>query len=283
MTAVVYILPALGWGLMPVLAKRNGGNSYDQLLGTTIGAAVLSVMLTLIMNVKFELPVFLVSLSSGLFWSIGQLLQFKALESSEVSNVMPISTGTQLLFTTFISGIFLSEWHDYQDVLFSVLALLIMFGSVYLMISKKSGFALATKNVTLLICLSSLMLCLYATITPFFKISGVQIFLPQSLGMLLGGVLIFKRKYPLKSVNQSVVKNFSVGLSWWIANISLFYLSSKVGVGISYSLSQLCVFVSIIGGIIFLKERKSAKQILFLGIGICLFATSILILGALKN
>ncbi len=33
---------------------------------------------------------------SGIFWSLGQLMQFKAIQIASVSKVMPISNGSQL-------------------------------------------------------------------------------------------------------------------------------------------------------------------------------------------
>ena len=91
-------LPALGWGLMPIVAKLMGGKSEEQLLGTTIAALIFGSVFGFLNQVSYAMVPFFISLLSGGFWACGQYFQFLALEKAEVSKVMPVSVGTQLLF-----------------------------------------------------------------------------------------------------------------------------------------------------------------------------------------
>src|SRR5699024_8116154 len=121
----------------------------------------------------------------------------------------------------------------------------------------------------------------YATITSLFHISGMAIFLPQAMGMCLGALVILSLKKESLS-KERVAYNLLTGCSWSIANLSLFYTASELGMGLSYTISQLCIFVSVIGGMFFLKEKKSTMEIRRIGFGVVLFFSAILVLSYFK-
>ncbi|MBP3040400.1 EamA family transporter [Bacillaceae bacterium Marseille-Q3522] len=114
---LVYIMPAIGWGLMPILSKRAGGTPKQQLFGTSIIALIVTIFLGLIHQVNYQFFGLCIAMLSGFFWAIGQLLQFEALKKSSVSKVMPVSNGSQLIFTSVFSGLILSEWKDIDKAL----------------------------------------------------------------------------------------------------------------------------------------------------------------------
>ncbi len=61
---------------------------------------------------------------SGIFWSLGQLMQFKAIQIASVSKVMPISNGSQLTFTTLLAVILFNEWTSFKMLLIGSLSIL---------------------------------------------------------------------------------------------------------------------------------------------------------------
>lgn len=61
---------------------------------------------------------------SGIFWSLGQLMQFKAIQIASVSKVMPISNGSQLTFTTLLAVILFNEWTSSKMLLIGSLSIL---------------------------------------------------------------------------------------------------------------------------------------------------------------
>lgn len=265
---------------MPIVAKKAGGQAYQQLLGTTMGALVFSIVLTLITAPHFVPFEFAISFCSGIFWGFGQLFQFKGFEQDDISKVMPVSTATQLLFTTVASGVILHEWKTTRDSLVSLLGLVVMVVGIFI-INWSSEKSTRLKMETIaIVCLSSAFLCLYVTTTNFFGISGFSIMLPQALGMICVAVIL-ALKNGLKPSSPIAFNGFT-GISWAIANVSLFYISTKVGVGISYTLSQLCVFVTVVGALIFLKEKKSRPEQIKLLVGAALFLVALFITSSVK-
>lgn len=176
-------LPALGWGLMPIVAKLMGGKSEEQLLGTTIAALIFGSVFGFLNQVSYAMVPFFISLLSGVFWACGQYFQFLALEKAEVSKVMPVSVGTQLLFVTLASGFFLKEWKDLTTVIFSIMALGVILTGVFLVTKTTHQKTSLSQQVLLYLCCSSAFLMLYVTVTGLFQISGAQIFLPQAVGI----------------------------------------------------------------------------------------------------
>lgn len=282
--SILYCLPALGWGLMPVISKKAGGKPFEQLLGTTITALFFGILINFIFTPQYTKFGFLVCIASGFFWSLGQLLQFVALKGNEVSKVMPLSNGTQLVFTLISSGVLLGEWKNSVEVIMSFVAIVLLVIAMILF-SKKVGeeaneIKISFKTL-LIIIVSSICLATYVSISNFFHIEGVVVFFPQSIGMFLTSAIFFIFEKNNGSL-INVAKNTSTGFSWCIANLSVFYAASKIGLGLSYTISQLCIFISVFGGYFILGEKKNKREIINICIGFCLFLASILILSKFK-
>lgn len=286
MVYLIALLPALGWGLMPVIAKVMRGTPREQLLGTTIAALSVSMIVNCVFNITYEIEPVIISFISGFFWSIGQYFQFLVINKADVSKVMPVSNGTQLLFTTLCAGIFLGEWQSNSQAILTLTCLVVLTFSIYLVTkSDKISDKLSKKSI-LILCLSSLCLMIYVSITSYFKVSGIQVFLPQALGMFGGSMLfsVIKTNHstPSKLNLKKISKNIFTGLSWVLANMSLFYVSRHLGVGFTYSISQLCVILSSYFGVALLKESKSLKEIKFLNVGSLLYIINIIIMSTQK-
>ncbi|MGI6155832.1 MAG: GRP family sugar transporter [Enterococcus lemanii] len=177
---IIYCLPALGWGLMPIIAKKAGGNPFEQLIGTTVAAVLFAVTINLFSDVNYTALGVMVSFISGIFWAFGQILQFAALKKSEVSKVMPISNDTQLLFTSLSSGIILSEWKSPTETLASIVVIFLLLIAMYLFSVKGHQVKEAgnlTFQIILIISSSSMFLMGYVTITNFFWNFRIKYFL----------------------------------------------------------------------------------------------------------
>lgn len=284
MNYFIYCLPALGWGLMPVISKKAGGTPVEQLVGTTIAAFGVSILINLIAGVEYTLIGVVASLISGAFWAGGQYLQFKALADGAVSQVMPISNGTQLVFTSLASGVLLREWQSTKQSFITLLLMVVILFAIYLItINQKNGKVAKPLSLQtiLTICASSLCLMGYVITTTLFHVEGLQIFLPQACAMFLSACVMTKVDQRKPNVTN-VLRNILTGISWAIANISLFYTAARLGVGLSYTISQLCIFVSIIGGILLLREKKTKVEIMHTTIGALLFFSAILGLSHFK-
>ena len=93
----------------------------------------------------------------------------------------------------------------------------------------------------------------YVVIADIFGVSGTDALFFQSIGMAIGGFLLsMKHETNIKSA-----LNLIPGVVWAIGNLFMFYSQPKVGVATSFSLSQLLVIVSTLGGIFLLGEKKT--------------------------
>ncbi|MBO1096090.1 EamA family transporter [Enterococcus casseliflavus] len=284
MNYLIYCLPALGWGLMPIISKKAGGSPVEQLLGTTVTAFGISIILSFLTGVEYTLTGTIAALISGSFWAGGQYLQFKALKTGSVSIVMPLSNGTQLVFTSLAAGILLREWQSMRQSLVTLLLLLVILAAIYLITmnqKKDTEQKTVSLQTMIMICTSSLCLMGYMITTSLFHVEGLQIFLPQAFAMFLSSCVIAKFD-PGKQELSRVSRNVLTGIFWTIANVSLFYIVTQLGVGLSYTISQLCIFVSIIGGILLLKEKKTKVEVMHTIIGMVMFFSAILGLSQFK-
>lgn len=276
------ILPVLGWGFMPIIAKINGGNSRETMLGTTVFVLLVTGIFSFFQGYTYDFSTFLVSFLSGFLWGIGQWLQFESFEKINVSEAMPISNGTQLLFTSVLAWVFLNEWPGLLIGIFSIFSLSIMIAGIFLINKKEqSNQQSSLIRAIILLCISSLALAMYVSITKYFKIAGGIVFFPQSIGMVLFTILLLVVKRE-RIRFKIVARNWTTGLSWLIANIAIFYASQEIGLGLVFSISQLCVLISIFGGILILNEQKTKAEIAQLKIGTVLICVGILLLGLTK-
>lgn len=277
-------LTVLGWGFMPIIVKINGGNSRETMLGTTIFVLWVTWMFSFFQGYTYDLKTFIVCFLSGILWGIGQWLQFESFVKLNISDAMSISNGTQLIFTSVLSWVLLNEWPGLLTGIFGIICLCLMILGIYL-INKKEQNQIHHRNSLLrnilILMASSLAFSFYVSITKYFKISGGIVFFPQGLGMFLFSVILLIAKNEYICL-KAAVKNWITGLSWLIANIAIFYTSQQLGLGLTFSISQLCVLVSIFGGILILKEPKTKGEMKHLKIGSLLICAGIFLLGLTK-
>ncbi len=97
----------------------------------------------------------------------------------------------------------------------------------------------------------------FVVLGDIFGVGGTDALFFQSVGMAIGGfILSMNHKTSLKST----ALNLLPGVIWGIGNLFMFYSQPKVGVATSFSLSQLLVIVSTLGGIFILGERKRSSS-----------------------
>ena len=258
--AILYLLPALGWGLMPIIANLTKAKPINQLLGTSTTALLLGIIFTVIVQPTYDWLSFAAAFLSGCFWSVGQYLQFNSFQLLPVSEAMPISNGTQLIGTTFIAAIFFKEWTNLTMIMIGMTGILLIILGIRLTSyieeqGKKQSNTIKRKAITLLL-LSSAALTIYVTLPQALLVSGAVVLFPQSIGMWFSSLCltIIKRE---EFAWSEVVKNLGTGVAWSIANLSLFFAMPIIGVAKSFTFSQMAVLISIYAGIFILKVRKT--------------------------
>ncbi|AKO91003.1 MULTISPECIES: GRP family sugar transporter [Priestia] len=283
MDILLAILPAIFWGSIVLFNVKLGGGPYSQTLGTTIGALLFSVVIYLVVHPVLTPTIFIVGIVSGLFWALGQSNQLKTIDYIGVSKTMPISTGMQLVSTALFGVIVFHEWSTTTTVILGVLALIfIVIGIVLTSVEDKKDDnqnAQFKKGIVTLI-ISTIGYLIYVVVARLFNVDGWVALFPQAIGMFIGGLIL---TYKHKPFNKYAIRNIIPGLIWAAGNMFLFISQPKVGVATSFSLSQMGIVISTLGGIFLLGEKKSKRQLVFITIGIILIILGGVFLGMAKS
>ena len=285
MDILIALLPALFWGSVVLINVLVGGGPYNQIRGTTFGALIIGIILLLTGNAEFGDPtIIIVGLISGAFWALGQGYQLKSISLIGVSKTMPFSTGLQLVGTTLFSAVFLGEWSTGTQVTLGLLAMvLLVIGIAMTSIKGKNEASENTKNfgkAMPILLISTVGYVVYVVIAQIFGVDGMNALFFQSIGMAIGGLILSaKHETSIKSTAWNLIP----GVIWGIGNLFMFYSQPKVGVATSFSLSQLLVIVSTLGGIFLLGERKDKRQMTGIWAGIVLIVIAAFVLGNIKG
>ncbi|MDZ4588437.1 MULTISPECIES: RhaT/GlcU family sugar-proton symporter [Bacillus cereus group] len=285
MDILLAILPALFWGSIVLFNVKLGGGPYSQILGTTLGALVFSIGVYIFIKPVLTPVVIIIGIISGLFWALGQANQLKSIDLIGVSKTMPISTGMQLVSTTLFGVIVFHEWSTTTSVILGVLALLcIIIGIVLTSLQSKEEkndeqTGNFKKGIVMLL-ISTLGYLVYVVIIRLFGIDGWSALLPQAIGMVLGGILLTFKHQPF---NKYAIRNIIPGLIWAAGNMFLFISQPRVGVATSFSLSQMGIVISTLGGIFILGEKKTKRQFIAIVIGIIFIIAAGIMLGIAKG
>ena len=96
----------------------------------------------------------------------------------------------------------------------------------------------------------------YTIIITWAGIDPLAIILPQSIGMLIGASFFALRK---TKVNRAVWKNTLSGLLWGIGNVCMLITVQQIGLAVGFSLSQMGIIISTLGGIFLLGEKNQKR------------------------
>ncbi|MCB5952081.1 GRP family sugar transporter [Enterococcus sp. BWT-B8] len=286
MDILLALVPMFAWGSIGLVSGRIGGDANQQTLGMTIGAGVLSVIIFILMRPVIMLPVIVVGLLSGLLWSVGQNQQFHAMKFLGVSVGLPISTGLQLIVNTIAGAVFFREWKTNKDFVLGLTALGMLISGAYLTVRRDQsddrpvtdGLPAFGKGLRAVV-ISTAGYCAYTIMINAAGLDPLAIIFPQSIGMLAGaGFFAFKKT----KVDSFVWKNTVSGLLWGLGNICMLLTMQQIGLAVSFSLSQMGIIISTIGGIFILKEAKTKKEIRFVIYGCLLIIAGGVLLGYMK-
>ncbi|WP_374988793.1 RhaT/GlcU family sugar-proton symporter [Priestia megaterium] len=283
MDILLAILPAIFWGSIVLFNVKLGGGPYSQTLGTTIGALIFSAVIYFVVHPVLTPLIFIVGIVSGLFWAVGQSNQLKTIDYIGVSKTMPISTGMQLVTTSLFGVIVFHEWSTTTTVILGVLALIfIVIGIVLTSLESEKNAEQSgqfKKGIITLI-ISTIGYLVYVVVARLFNVDGWSALFPQAIGMLIGGLIL---TYKHKPFNKYAIRNIIPGLIWAAGNMFLFISQPKVGVATSFSLSQMGIVISTLGGIFLLGEKKTKRQLISITIGIVLIILGGVFLGMVKS
>ncbi|MCO6018370.1 GRP family sugar transporter [Carnobacterium divergens] len=282
MDILIAMIPALAWGSIGLVSNKVGGTAYNQTLGMTIGAFIFSIGIYFVYQPVIDMKVMIAGVLSGLFWVLGQQQQFQSMKYMGVSGALPISTGGQLIANTLAGAILFGEWQTTRDVSIGTIALVILIlGARFTAVTdhKEEGKNHQLKKGLQAIGISTIGYALYTITVKAANVDAMAVILPQSIGMLIGAI-IFSIKQDV--MNKYTARNLITGLLWAIGNIFMLIAMKKIGLAVSFSLSQTGIIISTLGGIWLLGEKKTKREFRYVIIGCLLVIAGGMLLGYLK-
>ena len=269
-------LPAIGWGLMPMfVAGVKKSNIYHQIVGSVLGAFIFGAVVTLIKRPAFNTTTFLLAMMAGAAWVIGQCGQYYSYSKVGVSETMPISTGLQLIGVPLVGVLIFGEWASTQAKLFGFIGILaLIIGVACTSLTDKGTAEGNKKNQTttmIVLVLTTLGYIISSSIPKALKGDGVMIFLGETIGMMIATLiyLIGSKQIKVLKEKQSY-RVIPAGIIYAIAALSYIISVQMNGVNLAFVMSQLCVVISTLGGIVFLHEQKTKKGYIYTVIGLAL-------------
>lgn len=283
MNVLLMLLPAVGWGLLGPVVARIGGKPANQIFGTAVGTLLVAAVMTLFYHPHLSVPTFLAAVLAGSFWVIGQVGQFISFKNIGVSTTMPTSTGFQLIGTSLVGVVIFGEWSTMMEKLLGAGGILILIVGIMLAsVTDKPLVAQRTpqkKLPTILMLLTTTLgYVVYMAIPRGLNHSGLAIFFPEAIGILLA-VLV----YVFVTGQQRIIKepvswlNIAGGLVFSLGAISYIGSVQANGVNSAFVVSQLAVVISTLLGMIWMHETKTHRELAFTIFGLLLIVSGAVI------
>lgn len=272
MSILLMLVPALAWGVLPLTVSEVKGRPVNQIFGTAVGTLIVSLIVFLTTRPQISFTNFLLAALTGGFWIIGQLGQYSAYKSIGVSQTMPISTGLQLIGTSMIGVLLFGEWASVNAKIFGIIGVLLLIVGVFLTATKDQKQVSGSQTGTLImLVLTTIGFLVYNSIPREMTSSGLAIFLPESIGMVLAVLIyILFTRQPQVLREKASWQSLLAGFVFSIAAVTYILSVKANGVNSAFVISQLSVVISTLGGMIFLHERKTAHELTFTIIGLIL-------------
>lgn len=275
MGIILMLLPALAWGILPLAVARVNGKPVNQIFGTAVGTLLVSFVVYVVLRPAISLPSFILAALAGGFWIIGQLGQYNAYRSIGVSQTMPISTGLQLIGTSLIGVLIFGEWASVNARIFGAVGIILLIVGIFLTaVHDHNGQTTNQKSQTgtlIMLVLTTIGFLVYNAIPRALSASGLAIFLPESVGMVIAVLLyILFTRQPQVLHEKASWQSLLAGIIFSFAAITYILSVRDNGVNSAFVVSQLSVVLSTIGGMVVLHEKKSRRELFFTIIGLVL-------------
>ncbi|MGV0168436.1 GRP family sugar transporter [Furfurilactobacillus sp. WILCCON 0119] len=284
MNLLVGLIPALAWGVLPLVVTKIGGRPVNQILGTTFGTLLVAFIVWLFVQPALSGGQFVLTVLSGAAWAMGQYLQYVAFQRVGVAKAMPISTGLQLVGTSLLGVVAFGEWSSRASLIIGLVALVvIVIGIVLTTIDSRSTSAMAHGSVWStvgLFALSTVGYVGYSALPRVANVSGWQGFLPQGLGMAATALVVALVMVGPSALRQRVTWLSLVdGLIFSVAALTYLISAQKNGIATGFTLSQMNVVLATLGGIVLLHERRSPRGLAWTLIGLALVVVGGVMIG----
>lgn len=211
--------------------------------------------------IEFSLPTqglaWVLVIISSVLWTLVAYFGFKAYSTLEVSVKVPIGQ-SRLLFALLLSVVFLKEVLTIEKILGTIL---VFIGLIIIKYKKGKKFGLLKDKGVIYTLISSLLTAVVLLIDKFsgqFFNPVVYSFLVYFLPAIIISPFVLKKKKEIKSILK---KRFSATLGATVLGSGYYYFLLRAyqhaEASVVIPIVELGTVFAVIGGIIFLKERKN--------------------------
>lgn len=275
---LIAFIPILSFGLIPVIGTLIGGKPTEQSMGIALGGFVFSLIILIVRRPDISPHIFIIGFLSGVFWSIGSVGQFMGINALGVSRATPMLNGGQIIGTSIL-GVMLGDWASASAKTYGFIALFLIIVGIFFTSYKQqdnnSKLKIQWARGIIINLIAVLGFTAYVGILKYYNIDGWSSIFPQSIGQIVAiyilGLLIFKAQ----SFTKFSLRNSVIGVIWGVGNIALLLSQASLGLSIAYPVSQAAVIVSVFGGVLINKERKTRKEWISAGIGIAVICAGL--------
>lgn len=275
---LIAFIPILSFGLIPVIGTLIGGKPTEQSMGIALGGFVFSLIILIVRRPDISPHIFIIGFLSGVFWSIGSVGQFMGINALGVSRATPMLNGGQIIGTSIL-GVLLGDWASASAKTYGFIALFLIIVGIFFTSYKQQDNNSKVKaqwaRGIIINLIAVLGFTAYVGILKYYNIDGWSSIFPQSIGQIVAiyilGLLIFKAQ----SFTKFSLRNSVIGVIWGVGNIALLLSQASLGLSIAYPVSQAAVIVSVFGGVLINKERKTRKEWISAGIGIAVICAGL--------
>ncbi|MCD4549821.1 MULTISPECIES: GRP family sugar transporter [unclassified Schaalia] len=281
------LIPSVIFGSMSLLLMLFGGTDRQKITGLYTGGFLTAATVTPFLEVHWDVKTWVVSFISGALLGWGLYDQTVCLRVIGVSRTMPISTGLQLAFMSLGGVLLFGELQAPGALPVGILAIVLLIAGVWLtsLHEKTSAQSSPEQNIDWprgirLLTTSTIGLVAFLLLAQWFGIDGQSIMLPQSFGCLVTGYLLSSpmrerlHGRPRKNENSrwapATFRQMLTGILWASAVLIQQISTARNGVAVGFTLSQLGVIISTLGGIVLLGEHRTRREAIWTGAGVIL-------------
>lgn len=262
MGILLALIPAFGWGLQPLIARKVGGRPANQIFGTGFGALVIGIIVLISAGTATGVD-FMISFLAGLLWSMGQVGQYVAFNQIGVTKTMPISTGLQVVGTSLIGVLIFGEWSALSEKLIGLIAvILVIIGVTLTTVTDHPDAGHSLKRGLFVLVPTTVGYLAYSALPKAVSANGIQLFFPEMLGIFTGALiynLTLTRGRSLFEKTSWV--NSAIGLIFGVASLAYIFAAKMSGIATVFVITQLNVVVSTLGALLILHESKTAREL----------------------
>lgn len=263
----------IGWGSYFVPMRRI--NKYDPFYFQLLMCLAIfgsSVLISLL----FKSFVFsYLGILSGILWAVGNILSAQAVKYGGLAKTFPVWAGIGILISVLWGLLFFKE--SFNFLFLGIFGLFLLIFGIYLVSSISDRKEMINVRGVLLAIIAGLFFGSYLVPLKMSGIGPIPFLFSMSLGIFIGGTLIFLRQ-PSKIDSRILLPGFLSGVIWNIANLASFFAVDNLGIVVGFPLTQMALFISVLWGVIYFEEIKNKESIKKLTIGaILLFGGAILL------